>query len=125
MDRKDSPYSHWLRKLHLGFVVALLAKGYSHCINFILSTFFLKVNCTPHHKIAKELKEQNDGIYRTMMVSTYTITEHFPSMLFSPNQFELTVFTCIVHLLVGKLPIQITCVPLPIAGMRDYMLSIT
>lgn len=120
MDRKDSPYSHWLRKHHLGFVVALLAIGYSHCINFILNTFFLKVKCTPHDKIAKELKEQNDGIYRTVMVSTYTITEHFPSMVFSPNRFELTVFTCIVHRLVGKVPIHITHY---LAGMRDYMLS--
>ena len=112
MDRKDSPYSHWLRKHHLGFVVALLAIGYSHCINFILNTFFLKVKCTPHDKIAKELKEQNDGIYRTVMVSTYNIS-------------YLCFFTqpiCIVQLLVGKL-IANSHYLCSITGMRDYMLS--
>ena len=89
MDHNDSPYSQGFRKHHFGFVVTFLTKGYSHCINFILRTFFLKVKCTPHDKIAKDLKEQNDGIYRTVMVSI--LLKIFPVYAFSSNQFEQIV----------------------------------
>ena len=65
LSREVLPRSSWI-----GFILTLLGRDYSpenHCVRFFVKLFGKEYE--RHAKIVNELKERNDNIYKTVMVS--------------------------------------------------------